>query len=209
MTVERIHSHEAGAKEMLVIEHRVERCHYGIHRASVAEHLHLARGVECLLYLSARCPGLHHIAIPVGILHSIADEMIETNLGKLCPIRCIRRTFRASLLAEESTLQVATDMFGNSLLGILLHAGVNGGIDLQTVGINVILRTVGFGIFFNPTIEGIGLPCYGVIDKLLRLPPAIISSLRPFGLEHATQLLAEVGSDAILDIHAMEIESER
>ncbi len=100
-------------------------------------------------------------------------------------------------------------MLGHSLLGILLHARVDGGVDFQSVVIYVILRAVGLGIFFNPAIQRIGLPGNGVVNEFLPLPASIVGPLGTLGPEHAAQFLTEIWSYAVLDIHTVEIKGQR
>ena len=64
-------------------------------------------------------------------------------------------------------------MVGHGLFSIALHTGVYCGVYLESVSIDVVFRTVGLGILFNPTEQRISGPSYGVIDKLLFLPASV------------------------------------
>ncbi len=149
MTVKRIHGHESRAQEVFVIEHGVERCHHRVDRASVSKYLHLARSVESAVYLLARGSSLDHLTIPVGIFHRVTYKMVAAYLRELGTVGGVGRTLGAAFLAEERFLQVTAKMLGHSLLGILLHARVDGGVDFQAVVIYVIFRAVWLWDFFQ------------------------------------------------------------
>ena len=86
-------------------------------------------------------------------------------------------------------------MLGDSRFGISLHAGIDGRINFQTVGIQIIRRTVGFTIFPAPAVKRIGCPCNRVINKLLPLPTAIIFAVGFASGHHLANMLAEIWSD--------------
>ncbi len=100
-------------------------------------------------------------------------------------------------------------MLAHGLFGISLHPGVDGGVYLKTVVVYVVARAVGLAGLFNPAIERICGPRYGIVNILLGIPRRIIVLLRLFGREIAAQFLAEVGSKAVLVVHALEVECQR
>ena len=67
-------------------------------------------------------------------------------------------------------MQEVDDMLADGILGILLHTGVDGGIYLQSVGIDIIWRTVLLGVLVAPSIKGVGLPVDRVAIELGIVP---------------------------------------
>ena len=102
-----------------------------------------------------------------------------------------------ALLSEEGGLQVAPEVFGHGLLGVLLHAGVDGGVDLKSIGVEVVGFAVGLLVFVAPAIEWVCLPSQGVVEELLGLPFGVVAPVGLFGHEGEAEVLAEVGRGAV------------
>ena len=100
-------------------------------------------------------------------------------------------------------------MLIDCLFGILLHARIDGGVDLQTVGVEVIRLTVLAMVLVAPTIERVGLPGDGVDDILILVPRGIVVDSRALRHHVAAQELAEVRGGAVFMVGAMEVEDER
>ena len=100
-------------------------------------------------------------------------------------------------------------MLINSLFGILLHARIDGGVDLQTVGVEVIRLAVLAMVLVAPTIERVGLPSDRVDDILILVPRGIVVDGRTLRHHVAAQELAEVRGGAVFMVGAMEVEDER
>ena len=86
--------------------------------------------------------------------------MVASDFREFGAVGGVGSAFCATLLAEECWLEAGAEVFGDGFLGILLHAAVDGGVDLQAVVVDVVFRPVGFGVFLYPTEEGVGLPGY-------------------------------------------------
>ena len=91
-------------------------------------------------------------------------------------------------------------MFRHRFFGIALHAGVEGGVDLQTVLVDIVFVTVGFLVLLTKTIEGIILPIPTVNLVLLFVPIEIIALLGFFSRQDPTQVLAEIRCYTLLMI---------
>ena len=61
-------------------------------------------------------------------------------------------------------------MFADSFLGILLHAGINGGVYAQTIVIEVVGCAIGFVVLIAEAVERILLPLAFVYLILLHVP---------------------------------------
>ena len=87
-------------------------------------------------------------------------------------------------------------MLQQSLLGILLHRRVDRGVDLQTVTIDVVIRTVGLLILLAPAVERIVVP---LIESMIEVPIVVeLRTLRAGLVHHQTQHLAEVGCRTVV-----------
>ena len=75
-----------------------------------------------------------------------------------------------TVLPIKGWLQIFSHMRIDSILGILLHARVEGGEHLQTILVYIIRCTVFLEILVAPAIERVLLPGYGVDDILHILP---------------------------------------
>ena len=51
--------------------------------------------------------------------------------------------------------------------------GVDAGVDSQTIGGKIVVRTIGFLVLVAPAIEWIGLPGEGIVVELLILPRCV------------------------------------
>ncbi len=159
MSGHRLHRHESGAEEVFCIEQRVDGRHERVDHAVVAEHLHILLCGERLLNLGLRCPGLLHLVVAVGLLHGLVDKGCELSRRQFLAVGGIGCTLHSFFLAEETWLECLSEMLGDSLFGIALHARVDCGVNLEAVGVDVVSCSVGFWIFLNPSVEGVGLPC--------------------------------------------------
>ena len=83
-------------------------------------------------------------------------------------------------------------MLDDGLLGILLHACVDGSIDAETIVVEVVWGAVGFGVLVAEAVKRVLLPL-AEIDMVLHLVPlGVVALLRLLGGEHLTQILAEI-----------------
>ena len=84
-------------------------------------------------------------------------------------------------------------MFADGLLGILLHACVDGSIDAETIVVEVVWGAVGFGVLVAEAIERILLPLAEVDIVLEHVPLGVVALFRLLGGEYLSQVLAEIG----------------
>ena len=98
---------------------------------------------------------LLHSAISVTLLHRAVHDCLN-----LCHLQFLgeRSCLLALLGLEELWLQVTHHLLLYSLLKIALHSGVNCGIYLQAVGVQIIVLAIGFLILVTPAEQRILLP---------------------------------------------------
>ena len=159
--------------------------------------MHLHRRIECLSYLRLALSLLFHPPIPVGLLHGTSENTIGFLL-RYQPRE--RRIPFAFALFEETFLQVV-QVFCHRLFCIALHTRIDGGVYFQTVLVDIVVRTVGLGILLAEAIQRVVVPLIAVDGILLFVPLRVVALFRFFGGQHATQILSEIGSQALLVVH--------
>ena len=188
-----IDRHHARAQQGLAITYGVHRRHRRVEGPVPREEAHRHRcrergfdfGIVGIVGFQHPIP----LALLLGPCHDGSHLIGGEVLGK-------RPVWLIFCLGFETRLEIAAQMLGDGLFGISLHAGVDGGVDFESVGIEIIRRSVGLVVFVAPAIKRIGGPGYRVIDKLLPLPPPVIA---PFGLtrrHHLADMLPEIGCHA-------------
>ena len=80
MTGARIHRHEAGTQETLMIADRIQRRHRRVYSTSPTEHTHLDRFVKGSLYLFLTRSRLLHGTVPICLVHSMHKDRINLAL---------------------------------------------------------------------------------------------------------------------------------
>ena len=152
MPVVGVHAEEAGPEERLVVAYGIERCHHRVDVAMIGKHRHVDRRAERPFNLLGRAAALlHHpvaLALPHGTVHDLLHLGGREVLGKW------RVGLRLVLLIKYR-LEVAGHMAIDRLLGILLHLVVDGGVDLQSIGIDVVERAILLRVFLAPTAQRI------------------------------------------------------
>ena len=138
----------------------------------------------------------------------MVDKVFDLNVAEFLGVAGVWGVAAATLLAEEDLLK-STHMLLDGILGILLHARVDGGVDLEAVGIDVVFGPVGLGVFLDPSEKGIFLPGYGIVDVALVFPSAVIGQHGLLGRKYAAELLAEIWCEAVLVVDAVEVEFQR
>ena len=154
MSAARVHGHETGTKEELVVTDGIHRGHNGVFLPFPTEYGHLLRGVEGFLYFSFGGSGFLHEAVAVGQPHGTSQNLVHLLLGQTEGVGSFLGPF---LFLEEVTLQFL-QMLCHGILGILLHTRVERGIDFQPVGVEVVFGTVFLGVLFAPSKERVVLP---------------------------------------------------
>ena len=147
MPIMRIHRHKTCTEEVFVIADRIHRCHDCILFTIPGKYRHFFRCIESFFNLGIRCPGFLHDTITVGLFHSAGKNFIYLLLRNSVTVR---RFFTSFLFFEEIALQFFQVLFYR-LFCILLHTGVNSGINFQTVCIKIIFRAIFLSILFTPT----------------------------------------------------------
>ena len=193
---------------MLLPKQRVAWSHHGVDYAVVGEDVHLARRIERGAYFLVACAGCFQHTVALGLLYGVVDKVFNLNVAELLGVAGVRGVAASTLLAEEGLLK-GTHMLLDGILGILLHARVDGGVNLKAVGIDVVFGAVGLGVFLDPSEKGILLPGYGIIDVALVFPSAVIGQHGLLGRKYAAELFAEIWCEAVLVVDAVEVEFQR
>ena len=97
-------------------------------------------------------------------------------------------------------------MLSHGLLSILLHAGVDGGMNSQTIRIDTIGATILLSVLITPSIKRIGLPINGIDMELHIVPRRIIASVRFFRHHITTQEVTKIHGNALLMVGNMELQ---
>ena len=190
---------------MLVPADRVHRRHGGVYQAVVGEHAHRYLRVEYLLDLILAHALFLESTIAVGLTHGAIHDSIDIFRRQVLGERRIRFL---SFLVEESLLQ-CLHMFAHSLFGILLHTRVDGGIDAQTILVEVVRCAIRLVVLLAETIERIFLPLAEVNLILQHVPLGVVALLGLFSRQHLAQILAEIGGNTLLVIHRLVLEFDR
>ncbi|OAV72401.1 hypothetical protein Barb7_03113 [Bacteroidales bacterium Barb7] len=122
-----VHRHEGGAKETFVVADGVPRSHHRVNHAPPTENAHLHRLLKLFLYIVFPHAALFEGAVAVGLAHGVEHDGINLSRRKVSGEGSIRASV---LLVGECRLEEAADMFAHGFFGVLLHTGVDGGIDL-------------------------------------------------------------------------------
>ena len=120
---------------MLIVFNRVHWCHDGIFFTCPTEHRHLLRCIECLLDFSFRSPVFFHCPVTICLLYSSFKDFVNLLLSQHIAVWCF---FTAFFLFEELCLQIF-HMFFYSFFGITLHARIDGRINFQTIGVDIVI----------------------------------------------------------------------
>ena len=200
-----IHAHEAGAKELLVITDRVDRCHHSVHIAVVGEDRHVYRRVEGTVDLFLRGTVLLHRDISLTLSHGTGHDGVDLLLREVAAERGVGTLRR--VLFVEGGLKELRHMPVDRLLGIALHTRVDGRMDTQAVGIDIIEGAVFLRVLLAPSAERVGSEGDGVDDILPLVPRRIVLRVRPVHHHVLPEELAEIDRRAVLVVGAVEVES--
>ena len=92
-------------------------------------------------------------------------------------------------------------MFFDSILSVLLHMRIDGGINLQTIRVDIITRAVFLFIFGAPAVQRICFPWKWIFIILLHLPAAVLALNRFLGSHHTTKIFAEIGCQTFFMVY--------
>ena len=106
-------------------------------------------------------------------------------------------------------MQILGYMLINGFFGILLHSGIDGSIDFQTIYIKIIIGTIFLFILCTPTVQRVSFPSQRVFIILLHLPATVIAPVRFTGSHYATQVFTEIGSQSVFMIDRLKFQHQR
>ena len=100
-------------------------------------------------------------------------------------------------------------MLEHGLLGILLHARVNGRENTQSVRVDIVVLTVALLVLVTPSEQRIVIPSHRVDQELIAVPRRIVTHVRLLGHHVLTDKLPEVHGNTVLVRAAVEIQLKR
>ncbi len=198
-----VHADESRAQEAFVVSYAVHGCHHGVDISVVGEHRHLRGRVKGLADGLLAGTGLLHHHIALSLAHSPLKVLLDALCGHCGAVGCVLMPLA---LALKDGLQIVTHVLAHSFLGIALHAAVDGCVNLQAVGIYIIVGAVLLLVLVAPAEERVCFPCQRILKELLSLPRGIVAAHRFLGHHHGTQIFAHVGTLAHLVVHAVEVQ---
>ena len=200
--VARIDRHEPGTQKRFIIANRIEGRHHSVHIAVVSVDRHRCEGAERIVnFLFARAGGFHGL-----VAFALAHGTIEDALDLFRRETGVEREILAILPAIELGLELQSDVIEHSFLSILLHTRIDGGVNLQAVGINIVVGAISFLVLFAPTVKGVVDPSEGVSIVLSVLPFAVIGALGFICHEHLAEILTKVGGFSLFVIDGVEVQ---
>ena len=198
----RVHAHESGAQELLVVAYGVDGRHHRVHVAVVGEHRHVGRRVEGVVYLLLRRAVLLHGDVSLALRHRPCHDGVDL-FG--CEVSAERRVGALlGVFLVEGRLQEPCHVAVDRLLGISLHARVDGGVYAQAVGVDVPEGAVLLGVLLAPAAERVCGEGYGVDDILPLVPRGIVFRVGAIHHHVLSQEFAEINRRAVLVVGAVE-----
>ena len=197
-----VHRHHRGAHDPLVVQDRVARGHQRIAVAPVGEDLHPARLVERRFDLLRAEARALHFAVTVRIADGLPHDplaLLARGIHEDAP--------RLAVLPVHAGLDHLLELPLHGLLGVGLHPGVDRGVDLQSVAVDVVGFAVGLAVLVTPAVDRVVLV---LPDRLVVVPLGVeLVAARPLGVHHQPQHLAEIGRRAGIVRHGVEVEHDR
>ena len=89
---------------------------------------------------------LFHKTIALRLLYGVFDEALHSGVTEFVGVGSVGAGAGAAFLPLECGLEHAAEVFVDSFFGILLHPHVDGGVDPQSVGVEVVVASVRFGV---------------------------------------------------------------
>ena len=135
----RLDGDKAGLQEPLVVTDGIHRAHHRVDGAFPREDGHANGAVELGLDRVPAHAFVFQVAVAVGALHRSLQDMVDfvgSHIGEGCVLLALP-------VVVEHGLQLAAHEFFDGFLGIALHARVDGGIDTQSVAVDIVRRAVG------------------------------------------------------------------
>ena len=169
-----------------MVEDRVARREDRVAFAAVGEDPRGAGRAEDAVDLGLAAPLLFEGAVAVGVAHRLPHDLLAF-FGR----RVLEEHLGRTVLGVHLGLDDRAQLFEHRLLGVLLHRGVDRGIDFQPVLVDVVGRAVGLRVLVAPAVDRVVLV---LLDGLLVIPFGVeVAALGGPGVHHLPQHLAEVG----------------
>ena len=137
------------------------------------------------------------VAPPAGLVHQGLGHLGRHVAGE-------RAVALAPQLAVECFLEIASHVLGHSLLGVLLHLVVDGGIDAQAVPVEVVGGAVALLVLVQPAVDRVVVPAERIVREVLR--ELVVRALGTRGLHVAAEHVAEIGRVAGVVVLHLEIQ---
>ena len=142
---------QGAMQEPFVIPKRVPRGHEGVFFSAIpAEDFHLHFGMECFPDFIFRSAGGFHCTVPIRVLHGLIHEFLYFAGRDVVRERCI--PFSSYIFAEVG-LQCSSNPFGYGIFGVFLHPGIEGGVDFESVPVEVVWLPVRFFMGLAPFVH--------------------------------------------------------
>ena len=206
VTVLRTHAHESAPEERLVVAYRVERRHDGVYLAMIGEYVHFRLGSERLHDFLLAVAGSLHDAVALALAHGAHQYLVYLLYRQTAREGCRPAS---PLFLGKCRLQELCHMLLDSLLGISLHPGIYGGVDLQTVSIEVVRLTVFFSVLVTPSVQRVKLPVQRVDVVFHHVPRLVVGPVRLLGHHVSAQEVAEINGYTVLVVSHMELQVQR
>ena len=170
----RFHGHESAMHE----SHHVADAVHGRHllldgAVGIVEELHLV-GLVQVVFDGVGTVGeaVEQVLIDGQLLHDALDE-----IGNLAVVLVLPRILRTPMGVE--VLLHLLHLLAGGFLGILLHAGVDGGVDFQSAGVEVVAVVLApfFQVVGNGLAEILGLSVVVGLDAVLQLDGHLLQFL--------------------------------
>ena len=171
----------------------------------VGKYRHFYGLFKGLVYFVFRSPCLFHQ--PVSFRLSDRAVQYSSHLC-LCQFSRERSIRLVAILLVKCRLQKFHYMFIHSLLGILLHPGIYGGIYLQSVRIDIVWFSLFVPVLVAPSIQRVIFPVDGICNIFCHVPRGIPAALWLLGRYVLSEIFSEIGGYSLLMIRHMEFQSE-
>ena len=168
----------------------------------IGENGHLNRTMKGCANLLLTCTLSFHITIALTLIHISIQNRTQLSQSQR---RCKRSILLTSISLIKGWLQEFCHMTIYRFFCKLLHVAVDCRCNLQTIGINIIRRTIFLEILVTPTIQGVTNPGYRVQSILHLIPRWIVRPIRFFGHHILTKELSEICCLPILMINSTKV----
>ena len=190
----RFHRHQPRMQKPFMVFDGIHRTHNGINITFPRKDAHGNRRFKCKFNRVARKASLLHAPVAVGAFFG----WIEQHFYFLWIRKVIRRMWISFPVFEKCGLYVFGHMIGNCVLRIFLHMGVDGRINFQSIFIKIVISTICFFVFRNPSITGIAQPADRIGHVIIRA--VVIVPFRLISHHGLAQIFSEISSQSAVVI---------